>query len=314
MSPIRIYLGTQPEQSLATQVLAHSIRQHTRAPIETTPLYQAVAAANIHLPTPRSPHLRPRTPFTFQRFAIPALCHYQGRALYLDSDMLVFSDIKELWQQSFQTSQGTADLLSVPEPADSDRPPQYSVMLLNCEQLTWDAPHLIEQLEAGKWTYEEFVLKMAPARKKAAALPLGWNDLERYTSGQTRLIHYTDMPHQPWLSTDNPLCELWCQALLNAIAQNAISCDSVRDSVRRGWVRPSLLVQVDRDIANPQDLPHQVLEQDRQSFTPPHIWQRYLRHPALQGERSRQWFNRAYALYKTTRKAAKTIDSQNALA
>lgn len=310
MTTIKIYLGTQIEQSLAVDVLSYSIRQHTDAAVEITPLYQAVADAGIHIPTPKQSHLRPRTPFTFQRFAIPALCNYQGRALYLDSDMLVFKDISELWQQSFSTPQGTADLLSVPEPEGSSRPPQYSVMLLNCEQLDWDAPQLVRQLEAGKWSYEQFVLAMAPAKLKSASLPAGWNDLERYSSGQTgssttsqtsrqtALLHYTDMPRQPWLSTVNPLCELWCQTLLEAIATRAISRKTVCDAIDRGWVRPSLLAQIDSGIANPQNLPHQVIETDRKIFTPPHIWQRYLKYPVLQGERSRRWFSKAYASYK----------------
>ncbi len=301
MAPIKIYLGMQIEQSLAVDVLSYSIRAHTRSAVEITPLYEAVAAADIQIPTPSAPHLRPRTPFTFQRFAIPALCHYQGRAIYLDSDMLVFKDINELWQQPFTSSVNpeiAADLLSVPEPACSNRPPQYSVMLLNCEQLHWDAPQLLKQLEAGEWSYEQFVIEMASAAQKSASLPAGWNDLERYTSGQTALIHYTDMPRQPWLSTANPLCGLWCDVLLQAIAANAISRETVCDAIQRGWVRPSLLVQIDSDIANPQDLPAQIRARDRQTFTPPHIWQRYLRHPALQGARSRRWFSRAYATYQ----------------
>lgn len=311
IAPIKIYLGTQVEQSLAVDVLSYSIRQHTQTAVEIAPLYQAVATAGIHIPTPKATSLRPRTPFTFQRFAIPALCQYQGKALYLDSDMLVFQDIHELWQQPFQTSTGTADLLSVPAPAGSNRPPQYSVMLLNCQQLTWDAPELVRQLEKGIWNYKQFVLEMAPAPHKSASLPLGWNDLEQYVPGQTALLHYTDMPRQPWLSTVNPLGNLWCEALLSAIAANAISRQSVCDSIERGWVRPSLLVQIDREIANPQDLPSEVLDRDRLTFTPPHIWQRYLRHPVLQGERSRHWFSRAYALYKTLAQTEQLLSESN---
>ena len=308
MNPLKIYLGTQIEQRLAVEVLSYSIAQHTSAAVEIVPLYEAVAAAGIHIPTPGNPDLRPRTPFTFQRFAIPALCNYQGRAIYLDSDMLVFQDINELWQQSFSISQNptdTVDLLSVPEPADSNRPPQYSVMLLNCEQLSWDAPELVNQLCQGKWSYEQFVLEMAPARKKSASLPAGWNDLERYSPGETALLHYTDMPRQPWLSTVNPLAGLWCDVLLRAIAAGAISRQAVSDSIARGWVRPSLLVQVDKGIAEPGALSDEVLDRDRLTFTPPHIWQRYLRHPALQGARSRQWFSRAYATYRAMARPAR---------
>ncbi len=290
-------------------MLTYSIAIHTQQPIQVTPLYQAVQAASIEIPMPSSPHLRPRTPFTFQRFAIPAICQYQGRAIYLDSDMLVFRDIDEIWQQSFEQASSedasseeangeTMDLLSVPEPVGSARSPQYSVMLLNCDRLSWQANQLVGELERGTWTYKQFVMEMAPAAHKAAALPAGWNDLERYEPGQTALLHYTDMPRQPWLSVTNPLAFRWCDALLKAVADGAISRDTVRNSVDLGWVRPSLLHQIDRGIADPQRLPDAVLQRDRLTFTPPHVWQKYLRYPALQGGRSRQWFSRAYNTFK----------------
>jgi hypothetical protein len=295
-APIKIYLGTQVEQSLAVDVLAYSIAKHSSQPVQIVPLFQAVKAAGIHLPTPVNPQLRPRTPFTFQRFAIPALCQYQGRAIYLDSDMLVFRDIAELWQQPFNG----AALLSVPEQTGSGRSPQYSVMLLDCEALSWQADKLIGQLEQGQWTYEQFVLQMAPAPRKAATLPLGWNDLERYSPEQTALLHYTDMPRQPWLSVANPHAALWCGCLLSAINEGAITRAAVKYSVEKGWVRPSLLYQVDQGMADPQQLPARILQRDRFTFSPPHVWQRYLRHSALQGRRSRQWFNRAYATFRAT--------------
>lgn len=294
--PVTVYLGTQVEQSLAADVLTYSIGRHTQQPVQVKPLYEAVATAGIEIPVPKNPRLRPRTPFTFQRFAIPALCGYRGRALYLDSDMLVFRDIRTLWQQPFEGAQ----LLSVPEPPGSQRPPQYSVMLLNCEQLPWAVTELVAALEAGKWTYTQLVLEMAAVPLKAATLPLGWNDLERYDPARTALLHYTDMPRQPWLSIDNPLAYLWCDMLLEAIAEGAISLAAVEDSVNRNWVRPSLLYQIAHGIADPRQLPEPVQRADCYRFAPPHVWQKYLRYPLLQGARSRQWFSRAYATLKTT--------------
>jgi hypothetical protein len=301
MSPIKIYVGTQIEQSLAVEVLTYSIRRHTQQPIQVMPLYQAVQAAGIDIPTPANPKLRSKTPFTFQRFAIPALCHYKGRAIYLDSDMLVLKDIQGLWSQPFVT----ADLLSVPEPPGSGRSPQYSVMLLNCAQLTWDIDQLIKALEQGQWTYAQFVLEMAAATHKSATLPAGWNDLERYDPCQTALIHYTDMPHQPWLCVSNPLADLWCEALLGAITAGVITREAVQTSVEKGWVRPSLLHQIDYGITDPQQLPAHILNHDQLAFSPPHVWQKYLRHSFVQGPRSRQYFNRTYAAFKSIKQRLK---------
>jgi len=297
--PIRIYLGTQIEQTLATAVLSYSVGRRTAHPVQIEPLYEAVSAANISIPTPADPALKPRTPFTFQRFAIPELCQYQGRAIYLDSDMLVFRDINELWQQPFEKAgEPEADLLSVPEPPSSHRAPQYSVMLLNCAQLKWRADQLVRALERRSWTYKEFVLEMSPAAVKRADLPLGWNDLERYEATRTALLHYTDMPYQPWLSVSNPLAPLWCQELLCAVADGAIARQMVQENSERGWVRPSLLTQIDQGICDPKQLPEKVLQRDRHTFTPPHIWQKYLRYPILQRQKPRQWFSRTYATAK----------------
>jgi hypothetical protein len=264
---IKIYVGTQIEQMLAVKVLHYSIQEHTQHPVSLIPLFQAVEAAGIHIPTPADPKLRPRTPFSFQRFAIPQLNGYQGRAIYLDSDMQVFQDIRQLWTWDFEGS----DILSVDEPPDSGRLPQFSVMVLNCQQLRWHVVDLVNQLSQGKWTYEEFILKMAPANSVAAVLPTGWNDLERYKPESTALIHYTDMNTQPWLVTHNPLAYLWCRDFLKAVKAGFISLSEVKDEIKKGHVRPSLLYQIEHDLVDPQQLPDPVVQADRLNFVPPHI-------------------------------------------
>ena len=263
---IHIFVGTQQEQMLALKVLEYSIRKHSQATVQVTPLFAAVSQAGIKIPEPKNPTNRPRTPFSFQRFAIPALQNYQGKAIYLDSDMQVFQDIRELWEWDFDG----ADLLSVAEPADSGRMPQFSVMVLNCEQLKWDVAELIQDLERGRWTYQQFILEMAPAEKIAAVLPTVWNELERYEAGKTALTHYTDMPTQPWLSTENPLGWLWCQELVYAIEERFITQKFVEQEVKQGWVRPSLLYQLEHGIVDPLKLPEKVIKHDSWNFVPPH--------------------------------------------
>ncbi|MBW4644603.1 MAG: glycosyltransferase [Goleter apudmare HA4340-LM2] len=265
-SPIQIFVGTQQEQMLAVKVLEYSIRKYASMAVEVTPLFTAVSQAGINIPEPQDPKIKPRTPFSFQRFAIPALKNYSGRAIYLDSDMQVFRDIKELWLLPFNG----ADLLSVYEPADFKRAPQFSVMVINCEKLKWDVVELVRDLERGKWTYEQFVLAMAPANKIAPVIPTEWNDLERYTAGKTALTHYTDMASQPWLTTENTLGWLWCQELFHAIQEGFISEKFLREEVDRGWIRPSLVYQIEHGIIDPRELPASVIQQDKLEFIPPH--------------------------------------------
>lgn len=264
--PVKVYVGTQVEQMLAVKVLEFSIHKHTRQSVEVIPLFEAVESAGINIPVPRSPRLYPRTPFSFQRFTIPQLNGYEGRAIYLDSDMQVFRDINELWSWDFEG----ADLLSVYEPPNSGRLPQFSVMVLNCQQLRWNVIDLIKQLEAGRWNYKQFILEMAPAGTISPVLPTEWNDLERFTEGKTALTHYTDMDTQPWLSIENPLASLWCRDLLEAITVGFIDKDYVKAEVKKGYVRPSLLYQVEYQVADPSSLPKDIIQKDHLIFVPPH--------------------------------------------
>src|SRR5689334_22832572 len=129
-TPIRVYVGSQEAQMLAVKVLEFSIRRQASLPVEVFPLHHT----QIEFPLPKDVRNRPRTPFSFQRFYIPALAGFQGRAIYLDSDMQVFRDIRELWTLPFEG----ADLLAVREPGESGRRPQFSVMLLDCDALAWN--------------------------------------------------------------------------------------------------------------------------------------------------------------------------------
>jgi hypothetical protein len=265
-TPIRVFVGTEPEQDLAFRVLRYSIKKNTAMSVLVEPLFEAVVNAKISIPTPTSPANRPRTPFSFQRFAIPRLKNWQGRAIYLDSDMLVFADLRELWIWPTQGNQ----LLAVPEPPGSSRRPQFSVMLLDCEALyDWKPEDIVARLDAGQWTYEQLLYDMGAAQRIARDLPLGWNDLERYSRGSTKLLHFTDMDTQPWLSARNPFAYLWCSVLLAAIADGEISIDLVRQQVRQGWLRPSLLWQVENQQPEPALIPRAILLQDV-PFVPVH--------------------------------------------
>lgn len=265
-TPVRVFVGAEPEQQLAVKVLEYSIRKHASMSVVVQPLHAALAAEGLDVPLPRSPALAPRTPFSYQRFAIPALKKYVGRAIYLDSDMLVFDDIKKLWTIPFDG----ASLLAVQEPPESGHLPQFSVSLMDCEALEWDVRELVKELDAGRWTYEQFMFEMSAAPSAKATIPSRWNDLERYEEGQTALTHFTNMDQQPWLETVNPLAYVWCRELLEAIEQGVISRSLVESEVKAGNVRPSLLAQVDTGIADPLALPRSARQLDRE-FLPPHV-------------------------------------------
>lgn len=259
-APVRVYVGSQDAQMLAVKVLEFSIRRHTASEVAVFPLHEA----KIEFPTPREVKNRPRTPFSFQRFYIPALQGQRGRAIYLDSDMQVFRDIQELWSLPFEG----ADLLAAREPGASGRRPQFSVMLLNCDELDWNLTNIVAALDRGELTYETLMYDMAVARKIRAVIDPSWNSLERYVPGETGLLHYTDMPTQPWVSLDNPNGSLWMRDLLEAVGQRFIPRAYVEDHVRRGFVRPSLLYQLDHGITDSRQVPKDARALDKAFLAP----------------------------------------------
>jgi hypothetical protein len=258
--PVRVYVGSQEAQMLAVKVLEFSIRERTDAEVQVYPLHEPL----VEFPLPKDPRNRPRTPFSFQRFYIPALKGFKGRAIYLDSDMQVFRDIMELWTLPFDG----ADLLAAREPGESGRRPQFSVMLLNCAELRWDLSDIVAALDRGELTYETLMYEMAVARKIRAAIDPSWNSLERYVPGETGLLHYTDMPTQPWVSTDNPHGLLWMRDLRQAVDQGFISRAYVEEHVRQGYVRPSLLYQLDHKLDDTEQLPHEARKLDSKFVAP----------------------------------------------
>lgn len=246
-APIRVYVGSMEDQMLAVKVLEYSICKHASMSVEVFPLHHS----KIRIPMPKDARNRPRTPFSFQRFLIPALAGHRGRAIYLDSDMQVFTDIRRLWTQPL----GGASLLAARSAGDTERRPQFSVMLMDCESLDWRIEEIVAALDRGELSYEQLMYEMAVAQKVSAAIDPAWNSLERFEEGVTALLHYTDMSTQPWVSREHPLNRIWTRDLFEAIDSGFISADYVREHVRRGYVRPSLLYQIEHRVEDSRHLP-----------------------------------------------------------
>lgn len=230
--PIRVFVGLSPDQRVAYEVLAHSLRRNTRHPLQVRPIDA------LHLPVPQEPRNRMRTGFSFARFEIPRLCGYEGRALYLDADMLVLGDVADLWSLPLEG----ADLLY------SDQPPEgalarFSVLLLDCGRLRWSGERVVRELDQGRYTYELLMheLCVVPEESRKPAIPRDWNALDRFEPGRTRLLHYTSVPTQPWRFGGHPHGAIWYRYLLEALGTGVISRRLVEQEIRRGHVARWLL-------------------------------------------------------------------------
>ena len=244
---IDIFVGADRSQLMAVAVLEHSIRRHTGRPVRVSPLI------DLELPEPRDLRQGSRTNFSFARFAIPELAGHQGRGLYLDADMLVFGDIGELWDIPL----GEA-LVAVQEElpghavahdkpgAPARRVKQSSVMLIDCERTRWRAAEIIAGLD-GRYSYEQLMhhLCIVPDDRIAFAVPFRWNSLEHFDE-TTRLIHYTDMDTQPWVSPHNRNGPLWMAEVALMLRTGALGWADVQREIELGYFRPSLLDELEQ--------------------------------------------------------------------
>ena len=97
MNPIPIFIGYDPRERAATNVLIDSLYQHSSMPLAITPLVTPQLEAQGLYRRDRDP--KQSTAFSFTRFLVPHLTGYQGWALFMDCDMLCRADIKALWDQ-----------------------------------------------------------------------------------------------------------------------------------------------------------------------------------------------------------------------
>jgi hypothetical protein len=258
--PIRVYVGSQEEQMLCVKVLEYSIKKHTKADVEVIPMHKS----GINYGIPKDPKNRQRTPFSFQRFLIPQLNNYKGRAIYVDSDMQVFQDIRQL----YNLPMGSCDLLTVENRNQNNRKLQFSVMLLDCEKLKWNINDIIYKLDNEDLTYDSLMKEMKVANNMAVRIPYYWNCLEWYKKSESALVHYTDMDKQPWVKTNNKLCDIWLKDLIMAIKDGFISINYIKEHIEKGWVRPSLLWQIENNYLDSTKLSKKVLKLDEKYKAP----------------------------------------------
>ena len=233
-SPISVFVGSTRQQWLAVKVLEYSILKNTNTMVEVIPLYKN----GIKMPIPKNKSNQPRTPFSFQRFLIPQLKNYSGKAIYLDSDMLVFGNILEIWKIPIHNF----DLFC--SSSVNSTKPQFSVMLLNCERLKWNIKDIVNNLDEGKLNYNNLMGEMKIADKVEILIKPEWNSLEYYKKGKTKLLHYTKVFSQPWLFNNNPLGYLWIKELNEAVIEGYVSFSEIKYEIKKGNIKPSILYQL----------------------------------------------------------------------
>lgn len=191
---IPIYIGYDPREAIAYHVCVNSIIRHSSQPVAIMPL-----ALNL-LSDYKETHDDGSNAFIYSRFLVPHLQNYQGWAIFLDGDMILRSDIAELWNmrntdydvmvaQHNYTTRSTVKYMGA-ENHNYPRKNWSSVILWNCQSMNNRCltPQYIEtslgsHLHRFQWL----------ADSKIGSLPLEWNWLpdEYGCNSRAKLLHYT---------------------------------------------------------------------------------------------------------------------------
>lgn len=119
------------------------------------------------------------TEFTFSRFLVPYLCGFQGTALFLDADMVVTSDIAEL----FDKADGISSVQVNKNQAKFEWP---SAMLFNCARCTMLTPAYVDDRRNQLFDF-------AWATDGIGEFPGDWNHCVGYAPPRldAKLYHFT---------------------------------------------------------------------------------------------------------------------------
>lgn len=235
--PIRVAIGTEPKQWLASEVLKASILRRTSRPVQFVESW--TPEKGWHPALAKLPKIPRGTAFNLWRWVTPTLWP-TGKAIYLDADQVLLADIGELWDSlrpgyvmaCVCNAQGVFGK-KVPEPNKV----QTSVMVCDCEQLMellW-RKRPIEAVSVGTMKYADMMQAAWVDRSSVCEIDPAWNHFSLHNE-RTKLLHFSHVASQPWHNEKNPTTDVWLQCLREAVEDGYIDESCVYGEVRRGHI------------------------------------------------------------------------------
>ncbi len=91
---IKVFIGYDSVESVAWHVMAHSIFTQSTRPVAIIPVY----LGNLRGIYSREKNPKQSNEFSFTRFLVPYLSDYDGYAIFFDCDMMLRTDINEIFK------------------------------------------------------------------------------------------------------------------------------------------------------------------------------------------------------------------------
>lgn len=216
-----VLIGATRKQKLPALVCEYTIRKHSSIEI--------MHSWDREPPEAKYPKSQSATGFSYVRFTLWERMNYEGLGIYVDSDMILFDDIKKIFGC---VQPRTPDLYTTPG--------KQSVIACDCNgQIgVLSSDQIVRMVVSGEWKYGDVMSLRGFCPNYT--IPSCWNDLDHYDE-YTKLLHYTDMRKQPWVVHDKrPISRYWFNALKEAIAHGYVTRSIVKEEVELGNVIPEL--------------------------------------------------------------------------
>jgi len=203
---MKVYVGYDPREDIAYQVCKHSITRRNKN-VEVKPLIQKELREQGYYDRPIDKLAS--TEFTFTRFLVPELSNFNGWSVFMDCDMILQTDIAELFDQAddkyavmcVKHDYTPKEGIKMDGKAQTVYPRKNwsSVMLFNCGhpsnqnlnvELVNDPEVTGKYLHRFSWLKDEEIGELKPEWNWLA----GW--YQEPKDGTPKLIHYTE--GGPW--------------------------------------------------------------------------------------------------------------------
>lgn len=243
-TPITVFISSGEASLLERKVLMYSLRRNSTRELDIRVFNGThnTVERNDHPPELAPMSLKVKyqniTEFSNYRFLVPAICGHQGRAISMDSDMVVLGDIGEL----FDADMGSYDFLAKPEAYGNQADAQWglSVMLIDCARTRFNIDQYFDEIKSGLYTYGD-LHQMTPNFLAHHPFNIGpinpkWNEFD-YLDSQTKLIHYTNLYTQPWKARSHPYGDIWFTYFEEACAAGFITEKDIETALVRSYVR-----------------------------------------------------------------------------
>lgn len=243
---IRICIGTERRTTVARKVLEYSILANVAAGTEVE--FILLEGGDWAGSGPEQQY----TGFSFLRFTIPERLDWTGKAIYMDADQLCLGDVTELWNADTTWPREDACVWCTTYPRKrpvrwlpflkrSEPTPDTSVMLIDCERakgrlLTLDE---IEERMVGDEDLVRYreVMHLAYLDPPPVEIPQWWNLMDgwgkrtsAFEDPRARLLHFTDVPKQPWYFPDHPKRHVWERYLEAAIRDGYVDSAEIAEA------------------------------------------------------------------------------------